>query len=62
MQTFKNTRYTTRNYENTNVIICEADQAPADYWMPCNESEKNGLTKLFIEWANSTQVTYYGYL
>ena len=62
MTYFKNSNFTKRNYECTNLVVCEAESAPADYWVECDESEKNGLELLYREFANGESVAYYGYL
>jgi hypothetical protein len=62
MTTFKNTKFTSRNYECTNLVVCEAEAAPGENWTECDSAEKDGLTQLYIERANRTSVTYYGYL
>ena len=58
MTTYRNTRFTARDYECTNVVACVADAAPAAFWQPADESILSGLTKLYVE----AGVTYYGYL
>ena len=59
MQTFINKHWTgKRDYECTNVIACQAAQAPDANWLPCDESILNGLTQLYIERG----VRYFGHL
>ena len=58
MTTFKNTKFTRRDYECTNVVACEAETAPAEHYAPCDPSELRGLTHLWTERG----VRYFGYL
>ena len=58
MKTYRNTKYTTRNYDCTNVVACVAAAAPANHWQPADESILKGLTKLYA----AGDVTYYGHL
>lgn len=58
MKTFRNTKYTKRDYEATNVIACQAVAAPAPHWVECSETVLEGLFPLWIE--NGTR--YFGYL
>ena len=48
MKTFKNTSFTKRDYECTNVIACQGDVAPAGTWAECDESILAGLKPLWI--------------
>lgn len=57
-KTFKNTKFTRRDYEATNVVACQGATAPADHWVECDESVLSGLTKLWIEDGRA----YYGWL
>lgn len=58
MKTFRHKMFTTRNYDCTNVVACQAEVAPNDYWIECGDEVLAGLTKLWIE----AGVQYYGYL
>ena len=58
MTTFRNTKFTTRYYECTNVVACVAEFAPASCWEPADCSILSGLTKLYTQ----AGVTYYGHL
>jgi hypothetical protein len=60
MQTFKNKNFKKRNYDCTNVVFCQADTAPDNNWVPCNESQIETLkcTQLYI----MNDVRYFGYL
>ncbi len=58
LRTFKNERFTQRDYESTNIVACMADTAPSEQWTECAESILVGLTKLWIEKG----VHYFGYL
>ena len=58
MKTYRNTKFTTRNYECTNVVACVAAAAPAAHWEVADDAIIAGLTKLYT----SAGVTYYGHL
>jgi hypothetical protein len=58
MKTFKNTRFIRRDYEATNVVACQAETPPADWWIECDASKLDGLTRLWTEDGR----TYYGWL
>lgn len=58
MATFKNKNFTKRDYECTNKVCCVAQVAPDSNWIPCDESELDGLTRLYIQ----GDVQFYGYL
>lgn len=58
MTTYRNTKFTRRDYECTNIVACVAVTAPAANWEPADESILSGLTKLYTQGG----VTYYGHL
>ncbi len=58
MQFFKNKNFTRRDFECTNIVACESEQAPNTNYVAADKSIIEGLTPLWIE--NGT--TYYGYL
>lgn len=58
LKTFRNTRWTSRNYECTNIVACQAPAAPADHWEECEAEILNGLTDLWRE----GDVRLFGYL
>jgi hypothetical protein len=58
MKTFRNKNFTKRDYETTNVIFCQADQAPDANWIECDKSEIGNCQQL---WKRDG-VTYFGYL
>lgn len=58
LKTFKNTNYTTRNYEVTNVVACQAPSAPGPQWVECDPSTLDKLQQL---WKQG-DATYFGYL
>ena len=58
MTTYRNTKFTTRDYECTNIVACVSAAAPAAFWEAADESILSGLTKLYTQ----AGVTYYGYL
>lgn len=65
MEVFKNTHFTKRNYECTNVVACELirdalqpnPKAPEGY-EACDPEILSGLTSLWIE----AGVRYYGHM
>jgi len=57
MTTFKNKNFTKRNYDCTNVVFCQAEKAPNENWIECDESEIN-CDQLYI----MNNVRYFGYL
>jgi hypothetical protein len=61
MRTFRNTNFTRRDYEATNIVACVAETAPEtpdNRWQPADDAVLVGLTQLWIERG----VRYYGYL
>jgi hypothetical protein len=58
MKTFRNTNWTRRDYEGTNVIFCQAEEAPKAYWVECDEVEIGKCQQLWIQ----DGVRYFGYL
>lgn len=58
MQTFRNTKFTKRDYETTNIVACVADAAPGKNWEPASASALVGLQHLYTQ----AGVRYYGYL
>lgn len=58
MAYFKNKNFTKRNYECTNIVACQAEQAPDENYVPADESVVAGLTPLWIE----NGVKYFGHL
>lgn len=61
-QTFRNTHYTQRDYEATNIVACVAQTAPGPQWEAADESILAPLTQLWIETVSGQDVRYYGYL
>lgn len=57
MTTFKNKNFTKRNYDCTNVVFCQAEQAPNGNWIACDESEIN-CDQLYI----MDNVRYFGWM
>ena len=45
MKTFKNINFTKRNYECTNIVFCQAENAPDTNWVECEEKEITGTFK-----------------
>ncbi len=58
MKTFRNARFTKRDYECTNIVACQADAAPGDNWTECDASVLDGLMQLYIQ----AGVRYFGFL
>jgi len=56
--TYRNTRWTRRDYECTNVVACVASVAPGAEWVECDESALDSLDHLYTQ----AGVKYYGYL
>ena len=57
MKTFKNKNFVKRDYECTNVIFCEAENAPDENWIECDPKE-NVLNQLYM----INNVRYFRYL
>jgi len=57
MKTFRNKNFTKRDYECTNVIACQAETAPNENWIECDESILSGLTQLHV----TAGVRYFGH-
>ena len=55
---FRNTKYTRRNYDCTNVVACEAERAPSRDYVPCDRAELNDLSYLY----SANGVSYFGHL
>jgi hypothetical protein len=58
IKTFKSKNWTSRNYECTNVVACQAEKAPNDNWIECDEEILSKLNMLEI----CAGVRYFGYL
>lgn len=58
---YLNTKHV-RDYESTNLVACEADQAPSDHWKPADERSLVGLTNLGSETSGGKTVKWYGFL
>ena len=60
MKTFKNTKFTTRDYEATQVVFCQAETAPNEFWVECSELEiyRKNCTQLY----KAGDQTFFGYL
>ena len=57
-KTFRNTAWTHRNYECTNLVACQATVAPGPKWIETDSSILDGLTKLHSQ----AGATFFGYL
>ena len=44
MKTFKNKNFIKRDYDSTNIVFCQAQQAPSEDWIECDESELTNST------------------
>jgi len=60
MKTFKNINFTKRNYETTNIVFCQAETAPNENWLECNELEIDLLNCKQL--YKQGDVRYFGYL
>jgi hypothetical protein len=58
MKTFKNKNWTRRDYESTNVVFCQCENAPNDNWIECDEIEIGKCQPLYTQ----DGVRYLGYL
>lgn len=58
MKTFRNVHFTKRDHECTNVVACQADEAPGADWVECSADILAPLTQLWIR----GNVRYFGYL
>jgi len=60
MKTFKNINFKKRNYESTNVVFCQAENAPDENWVECEdiEIELAKCDQLYIQ----ADVRYFGYM
>lgn len=58
MAFYRNTNFTKRNYNCTNVAACEAESAPSDNYVECDESFVANMQKLWAE----NGVRYYGWM
>lgn len=58
MQVFRNTKFTKRDYETTNIVACVAESAPGDHWQTADDSSLVDLQHLYTQ----AGVRYYGYV
>lgn len=58
MNIYRNTKFTKRNYECTNIVACVAESAPASNYEACSDDLLRGLTRLHTQ----NGATFYGYL
>lgn len=58
MKTFRNTLFTGRDSETTNIVACQAAKAPGSNWVECDEADIDGLTRLYRQ----GDVVYFGWL
>jgi hypothetical protein len=65
MNTYRNSNFTKRNYDCTNIVACRTEHNPSERgdktniaWTPAVDEVINGLTMLWI----CDGVEYYGYL
>jgi hypothetical protein len=57
MKTFKNKNFKKRDYETTNIVFCQSENAPNENWIEVDASE-NKLNHLYTE----AGVRYFGWL
>jgi hypothetical protein len=63
MSVFRNRNWTKRNYECTNVVACEADEAPTDNWVPVDPAYLDALLNRGGQQLEiCAGVHYYGWL
>ena len=60
MKTFKNKNFKTRNYECTNLVFCESENAPSENWIECDKLELECSTCNHL--YTQAGVRYFGYL
>ena len=60
MKTFKNINFTKRNYECTNIVFCQAENAPDTNWVECEEKEIELLKCVPLHVKDD--VRYFGYM
>ena len=60
MKTFKNINFTERNYECTNIVFCQAENAPDTNWVECEEKEIELLECKHLHVQG--YVRYFGYM
>jgi hypothetical protein len=60
MTTFRNINFTKRDYECTNIVTCEADEAPGPQWVECPAEELMANGMMHIRTENG--VLYFGWL
>lgn len=60
MKTFKNKNFIKRDYEATNVVVCQAEESPNENWVEVESKIINemNLMKLWIE----KDIQFYGWL
>jgi len=58
LKTFRNTKFTKRDYECSNVVACQAETAPGPQWVECDESFLAKMDRLWIQGG----VRYFGWL
>jgi hypothetical protein len=60
MKTFKNINFTKRDYDCTNIVFCQAENAPDVNWVECEEMSIK-LAKC-NQLYTSDNVTYFGFI
>lgn len=60
MKTFKNKNFAKRDFESTNIVVCQSEIAPNENWIEVDASVINemNLQKLWIQ----SDAHYFGYL
>lgn len=60
MNTYKNKKFTKRDYDTTNVVFCQSIEPPDENWDKCHVREIDLLrcTQLYIQ----AGIKYFGYL
>lgn len=66
MKTYRNARFTKRDYECTNIVAIVAEKLPIRFqggdWVEADASATKGLTFLGAEYSNGERFELYGYL
>lgn len=60
MKTFKNKNFTKRDWECTNIIFCQSENAPNENWIECDESDIIQMNCHHLWTQNG--VRYFGFL
>ena len=59
---YRNTKWTKRDYECTNVAACVSTAPPTPDYQVVNEEYLNGMQQLWVETINGHETRFYGWL